>query len=123
MLRDGAEPAHVVYNATDLTVPVYRVVVSETPTADDFVPYIAGNRSFPPRMFFQATGVSMFTKKKEAEKLARGGKLGSFVAELHLDDDRIFLSLPSEHTSHLTVWSPSRLLLKCLVSCAEIGKG
>ncbi len=122
MLRANAEPAYVVYPATALDGPVYRVVANCPPTRDDFQSYLVAGKPFPPRLFFRATGVSMFTKRAEALKLARGGRLGTCIAELRLDDDRLFFALTNERTGHIDVWGFARLLVNCVVSCADVGK-
>jgi hypothetical protein len=122
-LREGAEPKFLIYHGADLEGPAYRVVGKCPPTPDDFVSYVvAGGRSFSPRMFFQATSVSMFVTRGEAAKLARGGTLGTCVAELDLADDRVFVALTNERTGHLSVWAPPRVLVMLVVNCAEEGK-
>lgn len=123
MLREGATPKYSIYVASDLVVPVYRVVSKAEPDADDFLPYLLGNRPFPAKLFFRATGVSMFAKRREAVKLARGGKIGTFVAELRLEDDVIHFAVTNERTGHLDVWAPTRVLLNSVVSCVDTGKG
>lgn len=76
-------------------------------------------RTFHNKLFFRATGVSVFAKKGEADKLARGGRLGTCVAELDLDDPHIFVMLTNARTGHLDVWAPPRVLLSCVVNCAD----
>jgi hypothetical protein len=78
-------------------------------------------RGFGGHMFFRATGVSMFRDREQAVRLARGGKLGTCVAELDLADDRVYVALTNEETGHLDVWATPRVLVKLVVNCAEEG--
>jgi len=123
MLRNGAMPAYVIYVSTDLAVPLYRVVGRPDPIEDDFRSYFLAGRRFAPHLYFQAIGVSMFAKKSEAEKLARGGTLGSYVATLEISDQRVHLALTHEKTAHFTVWGYPQYLLGSVVNCAATGVG
>lgn len=121
MLRDGAKPDFVVYSTTELVVPLYRVVGQEVPTNDDFQSYLMAGRPFPLHLYFRATGVSMFIKRAEADKLARGRTLGSFVARLSLSDRRIAFALTNETTGHVCVWGMPSLLRGAVISCEKVG--
>jgi hypothetical protein len=118
-VRPGSEPTYQVYPATALEGPVYRVVGKCPPTADDFVSYLVAGRGFSDGMFFRATGVSMFTKKKAAAKLAKSGYLGYCVAELNVDNETIFVALTNSQTGHIDVWARPRVLLNCGVNCVD----
>lgn len=122
-MREGAEPAYLIYRGTDLDSDVYRVVSKEPPTEDDFIPYAASGRSFKAKLFFRATGVSMFTKRDEAVKLARGGTLGRYVARVNVRHPDLYFALTNERTGHVTVWGPPRALLECVVDSVDEGGG
>jgi hypothetical protein len=123
-VKAGARPAYSVYSGVDLAAPAYRVCESCPPTSDDFLSYLlAGRTNFSDRLFFRATGVSMFVKQKEAMKLARGGSMGTCVATLDLSDDRLYFALTNEKTGHIDVWGRSRLLLSHVVDCVDTGRG
>ena len=94
-----------VFAASRVGKPLYRVVGHNPPTAEDFESYSMAGRAFPDELIFQATGISMFTKEDEARKLARSGALGTYVAELHIDDPRILVAPESDETGHVTVWA------------------
>jgi hypothetical protein len=64
----------------------------------------------------------MWTKKKEAVKLARGGTLGTSIAELRLDHPDVYFALTNERTGHVIVWAFPRLLLDCVISCTDTGE-
>lgn len=120
-MRDGATPLYEVFRGTDWDGPAFRVVGKCPPSPDDFISYAMAGRGFSGAMFFRATGVSMFRDRDQAVRLARGGKLGTCVAELNLNDERVFFALTSENTGHLDVWAPPRVLVKLVVNCAEEG--
>ncbi len=63
----------------------------------------------------------MFTKNEEAANLARGGSLGSSVAELELRHNDIYIAMTNERTGHIDVWAPPRRLLNCVVGCVDLG--
>jgi hypothetical protein len=71
-VKANAKVAYAIYLATDLEGPAYRVVRKCPLTAEDFTSYAAAGRAFHSKMFFRVTGVSMFVKCSQAEKLARG---------------------------------------------------
>jgi hypothetical protein len=119
-VKPNAKPAYEIFRGSDLGGPAFRVVSKCPPSADDFVPYASAGRQFHNKLWFRATGVSMFTTKREAVKVARGGVMGSFVATLDLDDANIYFALTNRRTGHVDVWAPSRLLADLVVNCEEI---
>jgi hypothetical protein len=94
-----------VFAASRLGRPLYRVVASNPPTAEDFRSYSMAGRTFPDELLFPAMGISMFTKEDVARKLAHAGALGTYVAEVHLDDPRILVAPENDETGHVTVWA------------------
>jgi hypothetical protein len=121
-VRPDAEPAFRIFHGTALEGPAFRVVRKCPPTADDFLSYLLAGRGFPAERFFQATGVSMWTELEQAEKLARGGSVGTCVAAVDLNADFIYIAA-SKKTGHLTVWAPSRALVNRVIQCAEVKGG
>jgi hypothetical protein len=120
-VRPDAEVAYAIYRGTALEGPAYRVVRKCPPTAEDFTSYASAGRTFHTKMFFRVTGVSMFMKRAQAEKLARGSTVGSFVATLDLNDEHVYVTLTNQRTGHLVVWATPRLLVECVLECVDIG--
>ena len=70
-MREDAQPAYLIYHGLALEGPAFRVVGKCPPTAEDFIPYAMAGRNFPARRFFVPTGVSMFSTREQAARLAR----------------------------------------------------
>jgi hypothetical protein len=122
-IRSDARVAYTVYPGTALDGPVWRVTEQCPPVAGDFISYGLAGRGFSDRMFFRATGVSMFVTRREAVKLARWGRFGNCVAELDIADERIYFALTNERTGHIDVWARPRVLLNSVVNCDDRGRG
>jgi hypothetical protein len=72
---------------------LFRVVVTDPPTIDDFKSHAARGKPRPPTIpVHRWDDVSVYETEQQARELVldlrmRGRNLGSFVAELHIPDD------------------------------------
>ncbi len=120
-LIEGTEPRYQIYRGTDLGTTLFRVMETCPPGQSDFISYVLAGRSFPSEIFFRALGISMWTTEAKARKMARSGQIGHCYAEVDLRGRReVHLAITNRRTGHVTVWAPSRLLLDCVVRCADI---
>lgn len=101
---------------------LFRIVVRNPPLLDDFTSNEAKGR-VPPRSLTeeqrrQWSGLSVFERRDQAERLARRrAGLGRFIAELRLPSDG---SISCQRTNlgspgHYTLWGDPALILQCVV--------
>lgn len=112
-MREPGEPIYRIFRGSDIGA-AYRVVERCPPKAEDFNSYAAAGGGFPFRMFFRATGVSMYMTREAAARWAHNGQA---AAELDLTDEGIYVAVVSPPSEHLVVWGPPATLLGCLLSC------
>jgi hypothetical protein len=98
----------------------FRIVLSDPPTAWDFMSNMA--RGFPPpsedvEIVRLWTGISVYDQRRYARKVAlRAPRLGAFVAELSIPDDAAIRSerMTKSH-GHYTLWGDLAAILACVV--------
>lgn len=108
-----------------MILTLYRIVLVNPPTVDDFTSNVAKGRPIPPllpsNLHWLWDGLSVYDSAAAAESLAiRSPALGMFVVEMRLPDNRFRLLRTTRAKGHYTVWGEPEELPQCVIHTRPI---
>jgi hypothetical protein len=113
-------PLYLVFDGSALDRLLYRIVKRCPPVLDDFESYEARRTEYDRRDFFLGVGVSMYTARARAERVAQRFRRGRAIAVLDLRGAAIAWARTGRSRRHVTVWAPPDLLLGSVLQCDEL---
>jgi hypothetical protein len=104
---------------------LYRILVADAATRDDFCSYAALGRPLPegaaPDIAGRWYGISMYDSEERARTVAVRFGLGAHIAALDLTDDRPFrIERTGRRPGHYTVWGDPDALLARVVAVTPV---